>query len=157
MPKKKAKDRQGIGEETKGTISRRNVLKIGAAAGAATVLAPNVLTSTEALAFQDPIPSEPVICVTPATSPPHHPFVDEFTAPFPAVDTPLNPQPTEFANLAAGEADRAPHPRWAQFTPAHFSYELKARAGLHTFHSDYSPTYIWGFNGRYPAPTCLQR
>ena len=112
MPKKKAKDRQGIGEETKGTISRRNVLKIGAAAGAATVLAPNVLTSSNALAFQNPI-TEPVICVTPANSPPHHPFVDEFTAPFPAVDSPLNPQPTEFANLGAGEADRAPHPRWA--------------------------------------------
>jgi len=157
MPKKKAKNRQGMEKETKGTISRRNVLKIGAAAGAATVLAPHVLTSNKALAFQDPAPTEPVICVTPATSPPHHPFVDEFTAPFPAVDTPLNPQPTEFANLAAGEADRAPHPRWAQFTPAHFTYELKARAGLHTFHSDYSPTYIWGFNGRYPAPTCLQR
>lgn len=158
MPKKKAKNRQGIGEETKGTISRRNVLKIGAAAGAATVLAPNVLTSNNALAFQDPIPSEPVLCAAPPPpSPPHRPFVDEFTAPFPAVDHPLSPMPTEFANLAAGEADRAPHPRWAQFTPAHFTYEMKAQPGLHTFHSDFSPTYIWGFNGRYPAPTCLQR
>ena len=69
MPKKKAKNRQGIGEDTKGTISRRNVLKIGAAAGAATVLAPNVLTSNNALAFQGPV-TEPVICVTPATV--HH-------------------------------------------------------------------------------------
>ena len=155
MPKKKAKNRQGIGEETKGTISRRNVLKIGAAAGAATVLAPNVLTPNNALAFQEI--AEPVICVTPPTSPPHHPFVDEFTAPFPAVDHPLSPSPTEFANLGAGEADRAPHPRWTQFTPAHFTYEMKAQAGLHTFHSDFSPTYIWGFNGKYPAPTCLQR
>jgi FtsP/CotA-like multicopper oxidase with cupredoxin domain len=158
MPKKKAKNRQGVGGETKGTISRRNVLKIGAAAGAATVLAPNVLTSSNnALAFQNSIPSEPVICTTPANSPPHHPFVDEFTAPFPAVDHPLSPMPTEFANLGAGEADRAPHPRWAQFTPAHFTYELEARPGLHTFHSDFSPTYVWGFNGNYPAPTCLNK
>lgn len=154
MPKKKAKHRQRIGKKTEGTISRRSVLKIGAAAGAATVIAPNILTSKSALAFQDPI-AEPVICTTPTNSPPHHPFVDNFEAPFPAVDHPLSPQPTEFPNLGAGEADRAPHQRWTQLSPAHFTFELEARAGLHTFHSDFSPTYIWGFNGTYPAPTCL--
>jgi FtsP/CotA-like multicopper oxidase with cupredoxin domain len=152
MPKKKAKDRQGVGKKTEGTISRRTVLKIGAAAGAATVVAPNLLTSGEALGFQGTI-AEPVICVTPVNSPSHHPFVDEFAAPFPADDHPLSPQPTEFPNLGAGEADRAPHPRWTQFSPAHFTYDMSAQAGLHTFHSDFSPTYIWGFNGKYPAPT----
>ena len=30
---------------------------------------------------------------------------------------------------------------------------MSAQAGLHTFHPDFSPTYIWGFNGQYPAPT----
>ena len=30
---------------------------------------------------------------------------------------------------------------------------MVARASTHRFHSDYSPTYIWGFNGVYPAPT----
>jgi FtsP/CotA-like multicopper oxidase with cupredoxin domain len=75
----------------------------------------------------------------------------------PADSHPLSPQPTEFPNLGAGEADRAPHPRWTQFSPAKFTYELEARAGLHTFHSDFSPTYIWGFNGTYPAPTCLNK
>jgi FtsP/CotA-like multicopper oxidase with cupredoxin domain len=83
--------------------------------------------------------------------------VDDFTAPFPADDHPLNPQPTEFPNIGAGEADRAPHQRWTQWTPAHFTYELEARAGLHQFHSDFGQTYIWGFNGQYPAPTCLQK
>src|SRR5215510_6612315 len=154
MPKKKAKHRQGMEKKTEGTISRRSVLKIGAAAGAATVVAPSILRSESALAFQETI-AEPVICTTPTNSPAHHPFVDEFTAPFPAVDHPLNPQPTEFANLSAGEADRAPHPRWTQFTPAFFTHELSAQPGLHTFHSDFSPTYIWGFNGQYPAPTVL--
>ena len=153
MPKKKATDRH---EETEGTISRRGVLKIGAAAGATTVLAPHMLTSDTAHGFQGTV-AEPVICVTPANSPPHTPFVDEFTAPFPADDHTLSPAPTEFPNLGAGEADRAPHQRWAQFTPAHFTYELEARAGLHQFHSDFGQTYIWGFNGRYPAPTTLQR
>jgi FtsP/CotA-like multicopper oxidase with cupredoxin domain len=154
MPKKKAKHRPGVGKKTEGTISRRSVLKIGAAAGAAGVLAPSMLTSREALGFQTI--AEPEVCTTPV-SPNHHPFVDEFTAPFPGDDHPLNPQPTEAPNLGAGEADRAPHQRFTQFTPAHFTYEMEARAGLHTFHSDFSPTYIWGFNGVYPASTLLQR
>ena len=160
MPKNKAKNRQGTGKKTEGTISRRNVLKIGAAAGAATVLAPHVLSPDNALAFQGAI-AEPVVCAptVPATpSPAHTPFVDDFEAPFPAVDFPLlNPVPQEVANTAMGEAARDNHQRWAQFTPAHMTTEMEARAGLHTFHSDFSPTYIWGFNGTYPAPTVLNR
>ncbi len=150
MPKKKAKDRP---EENESTISRRSVLKIGAAAGATTVLAPHMLTSDTALGFDGPV-AEPVICVTPANSPPHTPFADNFTAPFPAIPTFLFPRPQEFPNLGAGEADRAAHQRWAQF-PADLEYHMEAKAGLHTFHSNYSPTYIWGFNGKYPAPTVL--
>src|SRR5687767_4716976 len=139
MPKNEANNRPEIEEQTEGTISRRSVLKIGAAAGAAGVLAPHLLDPKEALGFQTV--AEPVLCAQPSgPSPPHHPFVDEFTAPFPAVDKPLVPEPTEFANIGAGEAARAPHQRWAQFAPAHFTYELIARAGLHTFHSDYSPS-----------------
>jgi len=152
MPKKKAKDRQGVVEKTEGTISRRSVLKIGAVAGAAGVLAPNMLTSNEALGFQQTI-AEPVTCANGQPSPPHHPFVQNFAAPFPADDHPLNPQPTEFANLGAGEADRAAHPRWAQFAPAHFTYDVSAAPGLHTFHPDFSPTYLWTFNGQFPGPT----
>ena len=156
MPKIEANDRPEIEEKTEGTISRRTVLKIGAAAGAAGVLAPSVLDPKEALGFQ--AVTEPVLCVQPSgPSPAHHPFVDEFTAPIPADDHPLSPQPTEFANIGAGEAARAPHQRWAQFTPAHFTYELEARAGLHQFHSDYGQSYIWGFNGQYPAPQCLNK
>jgi len=156
MPTNEANNRPEIEEKTEGTISRRTVLKIGAAAGAAGVLAPSVLDPKEALGFQ--AVTEPVICAQPSgASPPHHPFVDEFTAPIPADDHPLSPQPTEFANIGAGEAARAPHQRWAQFTPAHFTYELEAKAGLHQFHSDYGLTYVWGFNGQYPAPTCLNK
>src|SRR5256885_16923917 len=98
MPKKKAKDRQKVGEKTEGTVSRISVLKIGAVAGAATVVAPSLLTSNEALGFQGSI-AEPVRCTTPTNSPAHHPFVDEFLAPFPEIDHPLNPQPTEFPDL----------------------------------------------------------
>ncbi|HEV8431235.1 MAG TPA: multicopper oxidase family protein [Pyrinomonadaceae bacterium] len=157
MPKKKAKNRQGVGKKTEGTISRRNVLKIGAAAGAATVLAPNIITTRKALAFADPVPPPLVQCTAAVRSPVHTPFVDDLPVPFPAIDHPLNPQPTETANTGAGEWPRVAHQRWAQFTPAHVTTELEARPGLHTFHSNFGPSYVWGFNGVYPGPTVLNR
>lgn len=155
MPKKKAKDRQ---EETESTISRRSVLKIGAAAGAATVVAPHVLGPSKALGFTDDPPDEPTVrCVNttpPTPSPAHRPFIDNFTAPFPAIPTFLSPAPQEFQNSGAGEAPRAPHQRWAQFPPD-VTYEMIAKAGLHKFHADFGDSYIWGFNGKYPAATVL--
>src|ERR1700752_2701175 len=154
MPTKKAKNRQGVGKKTEGTISRRSVLKVGAAAGAATVLAPNMLTPKEVLAFDGPVPEPLVQCVGNAPSPAHTPFVDNFEAPFPAIPDFLFPFPQQNPNTPA-EANRAPHQRWAQFTPAHVTYELEARASTHQFHSDFGPSYNWGFNGRYPAPTVL--
>ena len=156
MPKKKAKDRQRVGKTTDSTISRRSVLKIGAAAGVATVVAPNIINS-KALAFQGSIPPPLAQCTASAGSPAHTPFKDELPIPFPAIDHPLSPQPQEQANINAGEADRDDHQRWAQFTPAHMTSELEARPGLHTFHSDFGPSYVWGFNGVYPGPTVLGR
>ena len=157
MPKKRAKNRQGVGENTEGTISRRNVLKIGAAAGAATVLAPSLLPSGNALGYQGTVNPPLAQCTASAGSPAHTPFKDELPIPFPAIDHPLNPQPQEAANLNALEADRDNHQRWAQFTPAHMTTELEARPGLHRFHSDFGETYVWGFNGRYPGPTIMGR
>jgi FtsP/CotA-like multicopper oxidase with cupredoxin domain len=90
----------------------------------------------------------------PDASPPHHPFLDTFTAPFPAIPQDLDPAPTKSQNVGGGEALRVDHQRWEEFPPD-VEYELEAKAALHTFHSDYSPTYIWGFNGKYPAPTVL--
>ncbi|MCM3873744.1 MAG: multicopper oxidase domain-containing protein [Pyrinomonadaceae bacterium] len=154
MPSKKAKHRKVVGKKKSDrTISRRDVLKIGAAAGAVTVLAPSMLTSRKAFASGDP--AEPVICATaPANSPPTTPFRDTFTAPFPAIPQDLYPAPTKARNESGGEAERADHQRWDDFLPD-IEYELEARASTHTFHSDYSPSYIWGFNGKYPAPTVL--
>jgi FtsP/CotA-like multicopper oxidase with cupredoxin domain len=158
MPKKKAKNRQRIEKKTEGTISRRSVLKIGAAAGAATVLAPNIIKSGKAFgAVFDP-PAPPLVqCTAAVRSPVHTPFKDPLPVPFPAIDHPLSPQPQEVANTGAGEWPRANHQRWAQFTPAHVTTELEARPGLHTFHSDFGPSYVWGFNGVYPGPTVLNR
>src|SRR5215216_1763397 len=157
MPKKKAKNRPEIEKKTEGTVSRRSVLKIGAAAGAATVLAPNIITTRKALAFADPVAPPLQQCTAAVRSPAHTPFVDELPVMFPAIDHPLNPQPTETANTGAGEWPRASHQRWAQFTPAQVTTELEASPGLHRFHSDYGDSYIWGFNGVYPGPTVLNR
>lgn len=156
MPKKKAPNQNKAAKKRAGTVSRRDVLKVGAAAGAVGFFAPNMMTSNKALAFDGPTPpAEPVLCATnPTNSPPTTPFRDDFTAPFPAIPQILFPRPTRLRNTGGGEADRAAHQRWTEFLPD-VEYELEARAGLHTFHSDFSPSYIWGFNGKYPAPTVL--
>ena len=158
MPKNEAKDRPEIDDKTEGTISRRSVLKIGAAAGAAGVLAPSMLTSTQAFAIDEPVRCDLLGLngqpINPGPGPDHTPFVDNFTAPFPAIPVNLSPDPQEHPNLGANEAPRAPHQRWAQFPPD-VEYQMIAEPGLHRFHSDFADTYVWGFNGRYPAPTVL--
>src|SRR5688572_13248454 len=135
MPKTQANDRPEIDEKIEGTISRRSVLKIGAAAGAAGVLAPALLSPKEALAFNDP-PAEPTRCDPQVGNPPPPqpdspattPFMDNFTAPFPAVPTILFPAPQETQNQGAGEAPRAAHQRWNQFQPE-VQYHMIAKAG----------------------------
>jgi len=137
-------------------LSRRTMLKLTAAAGAGTVLSPMILTSRKSTVYAQGTVAEPVLCApTPVPqSPPHTPFVDNLPVPSPAIPQFLNPAPTQNANIAGGEAARDPHQRWAQFTPA-VTYQLEAKAGTHQFHSDYLPSYIWGFNGQYPGPTIL--
>lgn len=137
-------------------LSRRTMLKLTAAAGAGAVLSPMILTSRKSTVYADGTVTEPVLCAaTPVPqSPPHTPFVDDLPVPFPAFPQFLSPAPTENANIGGGEAARDPHQRWAEFTPA-VTYQLEAKAGTHQFHRDYLPSYIWGFNGQYPAPTIL--
>src|SRR5262245_57408945 len=157
-----SKKRKKTIKDTSG-ITRRDMLKMGAgAAGAAAVLGPTMLTSRKASAFQDP-PSmttdgekiapvaEPVLCdLTPPASPPTTPFVDNLPIPSTAPRTKLNPRPTRKSNIDGGEAARAPHQRWEEFLPE-VEYQLTARASTNRFHSDLLPSYIWGFNGVYPA------
>ncbi|HYP26462.1 MAG TPA: multicopper oxidase domain-containing protein [Blastocatellia bacterium] len=99
---------------------------------------------------------EPVLCApTPApVSPATTPFLDNLPIPFPAIPQFLSPAPTEHANIAGGEAARAPHQRWAQLNPS-ITYQLEAKATTHQFHSNLLPSYAWAFNGKYPAPTVL--
>jgi FtsP/CotA-like multicopper oxidase with cupredoxin domain len=161
MPRKKVNEKKGESEHSKdlrkrSQMTRREVLKMGAAAGAVTILSPTILTSRKSTVFAQGTVAEPVLCApTPVPqSPPHTPFVDDLPIPFPAVPQILSPAPTKTANTTNGEAARDPHQRWEEFTPA-VTYQLEARAGTHQFHRDYLPTYIWGFEGKYPAPTVL--
>jgi FtsP/CotA-like multicopper oxidase with cupredoxin domain len=137
-------------------LSRRTMVKLSAAAGAGTVLSPIILTSKKSTVYASGTVAEPVLCApTPVPqSPPHTPFVDDLPIPSPAIPAFLNPAPTKAANTLNGEAARDPHQRWEEFTPA-VTYQLTLQAGTHQFHRDYLPSYIWGFNGKYPGPTVL--
>lgn len=155
MSKRKSNGKKAGGRtparKTSGGVDRRTFVKASAAAGALTVL-----TSRKSSVFAQPAPpAEPVLCgTTPPPSPPTTPFVDTLPIPLPAIPQNLNPAPTKEANLAAGEAARADHQRWEEFPPD-VEYHMEARAALHTHHADLLPTYMWTFNGVYPAPTPL--
>jgi FtsP/CotA-like multicopper oxidase with cupredoxin domain len=156
MPKKKLKEKNRKKKEGTGSdFTRREVLKLGAVAGAGTLLAPMVLTSRKSTVYADGFVQEPELCgVVANPSPPHTPFVDNLPVPSPAIPQFLSPTPTKAANTDHGEAARDDHQRWDEFTPA-VTYQLEARAGTHQFHSEYLPSYGWGFNGLYPGPTIL--
>jgi len=164
VPKKRKKTKNDSSD-----VTRRDILKGAGAAGAAAVLGPIMLTSRKSFAQQvtpddsieypPPNPGggtgagEPVLCALPAPpSPPTRPFVDTFRVPSTAQRVSLFPRPAKRANISGGEAARADHQRWDEFLPE-VEYSMVARASTHRFHTDFSPTYIWGFNGVYPAPT----
>jgi FtsP/CotA-like multicopper oxidase with cupredoxin domain len=134
-------------------LDRRTVLKTGALLGAAAVL-----TSKKSLVLAQGAPSSPappVLCGTTApVSPPTRPFLDALPVPLPALPQILNPFPTKAANTGANEAARDPHQRWEQFLPL-VQYRMVAAPSLHQHHADLLPSYMWTFNGRYPAPTPL--
>src|SRR5262245_2611405 len=161
MPKKqnevrtKPKNEPGKGFK----VSRRDVIKMGVAAGGITVLTSRksfsqALPQTETVF----IPQEPPLCgedpfpVSPAT----RPFRQQLPIPQVLQPTRLNPAPRRTANIFAGEAPRAAHQRWNEFLPQK-QYSLHARPALHRFHPDLTQTYVWAFNGQLPGPTIVGR
>jgi FtsP/CotA-like multicopper oxidase with cupredoxin domain len=136
-------------------IDRRTVLKVGGAAGAASLLIAKQLPAIAQTSDRGLQIAPPVLCgVDPPVSPPTRPFLDVLPVPPPALPQILNPFPTEAANIAGGEAARAKHQRWAQFFPL-LHYRMRAAPSLHQHHADLLASYMWTFNGRYPAPTPL--
>lgn len=139
-------------QETEEGIDRRTVLKTGALLGTAALL-----TSKQSLVLAQSAPplAQPVLCGTTApVSPPTRPFIDTLPVPLPALPQILSPLPTKAANTGAGEAARDAHQRWEQFLPL-ITYRMVAAPSLHQHHTDLLPSYMWTFNGRYPAPTPL--
>jgi len=153
--KRGAKRTREAGDAKSVKVDRRTVIKGGVIVGAAAVI-----TSKKTAVFAQtnpapPPPVGPVLCdPSPTNSPPTTPFVDNLPITQPASATTLRPAPTKSANISAGEAARDDHQRWEQFPPTVF-YQSVAAPSLHTFHRDLSPTYLWTFNGQYPAQTFL--
>jgi FtsP/CotA-like multicopper oxidase with cupredoxin domain len=134
-------------------LTRRTALKLGAAAGAVTVLTSRKGFSLPML--YDSVPPEPTVCSPqPAHSPGTTPFVQALPIPPIARPRKFSPVPTQSANIAAGEAPRADHQRWSEFLPQDL-YEFTLTPALHTFHPDMAPTYVWTYNGIYPGPTII--
>lgn len=134
-------------------VDRRTVIKTGAI-GAAAIVTSSKTKPARAQSYPPPPPPGPTACETPSSSPPTRPFIDHLPVPSVLPSTYLWPAPTFHANIWAGEAARAPHQRWFEFYPQVF-YEMTAAPSLHQFHTDLLPTYLWTFNGTYPAPTIL--
>jgi FtsP/CotA-like multicopper oxidase with cupredoxin domain len=124
------------------------VLKLGAAAGVA-----SVLTSRKSLGQSGPPPEPPACFPAPPNSPPTTPFAQALDIPpLASPVTYLNPAPTLSANINGGEAARADHQRWDEFLPQ-VLYDIDLQPALHNFHPDLLDTYVWGYNGIVPGPT----
>lgn len=151
MPKKRKKDL----ESSKGAsqTTRRDVLKMGVVAGAATVL-----TSRKSLrsVYAQSVPPEPTVCDATKfhNSPRTTPFMRQLPIPPQLQQTTLSPAPTQQANIAGGEAPRAAHQRWNEFLPVK-QYALHAAPALWQFHPELPPSYVWAFNGVFPGPTLI--
>ncbi|WP_137885849.1 multicopper oxidase family protein [Pseudomonas sp. 2FE] len=69
----------------------------------------------------------------------------------------MSPSPSVEPNIAAGEAGRAPHQRFAELTGvlgAPLLFELKAKENPDwVFHPAYPPQRIWGYEGTTPGAT----
>jgi FtsP/CotA-like multicopper oxidase with cupredoxin domain len=68
--------------------------------------------------------------------------------------TALNPLPGDLPAL--GEAGRGTHQHWLLCSPQRF-YEMDVRAAQHSFHPELPNQTIWGYDGRFPGPTFVER
>src|SRR6267378_948850 len=156
---KKPHDEKKENSRRNGSVSRRSAIKMGAAAGAITMLTSRKSLATAFTPFQTvapPIPPEPAICTVFTGSPATRPFMQQLPIPTALQPTTLNPAPTQSANIAAGEAPRADHQRWNEFLPQK-QYAIHTRPAKVLFHPDLPQSYVWGFNGQVQGPTILER
>src|SRR5436305_15296855 len=137
---KSKKNKNKAKHDSKGELSRRTMLKMGAAAGAVTVLTSRKSMATSISPYQTitptpPPPPEPAICTTFTGSPATRPFMQQLPIPTALKATNLSPAPTQSANIAAGEAPRADHQRWNEFLPQK-QYLINVIPATVSFHPD---------------------
>jgi FtsP/CotA-like multicopper oxidase with cupredoxin domain len=127
------------------STSRRSVLKISAATMGASLI------PTRHAAAQT---VEPLSADLPP-SPPTQPFMEALPIRQPKQPmSSLSPEP-QIAR-GAGEAGRADHQRWAEFTPRKF-YEMRVKEGHHSYHPHLPTQAIRGYDSIYPGPTIHAR
>lgn len=129
--------------------SRRTFLK-----GSAALMAAPLLTATSrTLRADDDDFAAPILPPSPATTP-WQEFLPDAIAPLQAA--PLNPPPTETANIAGGEAGRGRHQRWSEFGPGAEPYVLRAAERPDwVFNPAYPPQRVWTYQTDQPDLTSL--
>ncbi len=125
--------------------TRRSLLKIGAAATAATAIPAEFGFSSALAKDPPPGPSTPAFMMA---LPVYSPKAPEGAAPYPT--------PMEYADTANGEAGRDAHPAWASW-PAQKYYKLRVQQALHSFHPNLPTQNVWGYDGMIPGPTFVER
>jgi FtsP/CotA-like multicopper oxidase with cupredoxin domain len=134
-----------LSSKRKPKADRRQVLKLGIAATAA----------TSAYGLLKPQPSVAKDGNDPGPSPRTTPFVEALPIPPIKEAVPaLSPPPQETAG--PDEAGRLPHQRWNEFLPQRL-YEVHVKEALHSFHPELPTQPIWGYDGIYPGPTFVNR
>ena len=147
------------------TLSRREILKLGAMTGGAAILSSTSLRARAQISQSSygggsgsfPLCNDRCYSNCPTASPPVTPFMAAL--PIPPVAQPvssLDPAPTLNANTAGGEAPRAAHQRWSEFMPTVF-YDIHAQEFNHSFHPQYPLQPVWGYNGYTPGPIIKAR
>lgn len=128
------------------SLARRDSLKIGAAIGA------SLLPIDRA---QAQVAAPPVSVKALPPSPPTEPFVEALPVRQPKQPVAsLSPEPQ--ISRGVGEAGRADHQRWAEFTPRKF-YEIRVKEGQHSYHAQLPTQTIRGYDGIFPGPTIHAR
>jgi FtsP/CotA-like multicopper oxidase with cupredoxin domain len=118
-------------------VSRRELMKLGAAAGGSAILG---------LANPRRSAGQPNAGLPPTPSPPTTPWVHPL--PVPPVKQALSGPGALLGGLPYPEY----HQYYGQFPPQKF-YEMRVKAAQHTFHQELGPSLIWGYDGIFPGPT----
>ena len=126
-------------------LSRRQSLKLGVATTAGTLLLGRELAQPAQAA---------VATVTPPFTTPFVVPLTVYTAKTPVSG--LSPPPTQEANINGGECGRPSHQRETEF-PSQKYYVMRTKEAWHSFHPELPVQKIWGYDGRLPGPTFVER